>query len=151
MFAAPHHLFRGRSALRKLVYAVTFEALGVVVATIGLLVMSDASAGNSLGLAVLAATVAMNWSFAFNSAFESWEARQPRRGRSFGRRAVHALLFEGGLVLILMPLTAWWLGVGLWLAMVYEAGLIVLFIVYTWAFTWTFDAIFGLPEAARPA
>jgi len=140
MFAAPHHLFRGRSALRKLVYAVTFEALGVVVATIGLLVMSDASAGNSLGLAVLA-----------NSAFESWEARQPRRGRSFGRRAVHALLFEGGLVLILMPLTAWWLGVGLWLAMVYEAGLIVLFIVYTWAFTWTFDAIFGLPEAARPA
>ena len=138
-----------RPMTRKIIYAVSFETLGIAVATLGLLVMSDASAGNSVGLAAACATVAMSWSFVFNSIFEAWEARQTTKGRSLARRAVHALLFEGGLVLILIPLTAWWLGVGLWLAMVYEAGLIVLFIIYTYVFTWGFDAIFGLPQGAR--
>jgi len=134
---------------RKILYAVSFETLGIAVATLGLLAMSDASAGNSVALAALCATVAMSWSFVFNSVFEAWEARQTTKGRSIARRAVHTLLFEGGLVLILIPLTAWWLGVGLWLALVYEAGLIALFIVYTYIFTWGFDAIFGLPQCAR--
>ena len=138
-----------RPMTRKIVYALSFETLGIAVATMGLLVMSDASASNSVGLAVACATVAMSWSFVFNSIFEAWEARQTTKGRSLARRTVHALLFEGGLVVILIPLTAWWLGVGLWLAMVYEAGLIALFIAYTYAFTWGFDAIFGLPQAAR--
>ena len=134
---------------RKIFYAISFETLGIAVATLGLLAMSDASAGNSVALATICATVAMSWSFIFNSLFEAWEARQTTKGRSMARRTVHALLFEGGLVLILIPLTAWWLGVGLWLALVYEAGLIALFIVYTYVFTWGFDAIFGLPQGAR--
>lgn len=139
-----------RPALRKIIYAVSFETLGVAVATLGLLAMSDASAGASGALSVAAASVALGWSLVFNSAFEAWERRQTKRGRSFARRTAHALLFEGGLVVILVPVTAWWLGVGLWQAMAYEAGLIALFIAYTWIFTWAFDAIFGLPTAARP-
>ena len=134
---------------RKIVYAISFETLGIAVATLGLLVMAEASLGNTLGLAVACATVAMSWSFVFNTIFEAWEARQTVKGRSLLRRIVHAALFEGGLVLILIPLTAWWLGVGLWLAFVYEAGLIALFVVYTYVFTWGFDALFGLPQAAR--
>ena len=68
---------------------------------------------------------------------------------SLRRRTVHALMFEGGLVLICIPVMAWWLQVGYLEALVYEAGLIALFIVYTYAFTWGFDRIFGLPASAR--
>jgi uncharacterized membrane protein len=134
---------------RKLVYAISFETLGTVVATLGLLAMSDASVGQSFSLSVIAATVALCWSYAFNSVFEAWEARQPKRGRPWQRRALHALLFEGGLVVILVPVVAFWLDVGLRQALHYELGLIVLFIVYTYVFTWGFDAIFGLPASAR--
>ncbi|MFZ1469469.1 MAG: PACE efflux transporter [Paracoccaceae bacterium] len=138
-----------RPLTRKIVYAISFESLGVAVATMGLLLMSNTSAATSASLATLAATVALGWSMAFNTVFEAWESRQATRGRSFTRRTVHAILFEAGLVLILVPLTAWWLGVTLWMAIAYEAGLIALFIGYTYAFTWAFDAIFGLPHAAR--
>ncbi|MBP9048528.1 MAG: PACE efflux transporter [Tabrizicola sp.] len=136
-------------ARRKIVYAVSFEALGTLLASVALMLMSEASASSSLVLSLLTATIALSWSFVFNTGFEAWEARQPVRGRSLRRRTVHALMFEGGLVLICIPVMAWWLQVGYLEALVYEAGLIALFIVYTYAFTWGFDRIFGLPASAR--
>lgn len=136
-------------ARRKLVYAVSFEALGTLVASAYLLIVSEASAGSSLALSILTATIALCWSYVFNTGFEAWEALQSVKGRSLRRRTAHALLFEGGLVLICIPVMAWWLGVTLWQALVYEAGLIVLFIVYTYLFTWGFDRVFGLPASAR--
>lgn len=45
----------------------------------------------------------------FNWAFEAWETRQVTRGRNWKRRIVHAIGFEGGLVVMLVPLFAWWL------------------------------------------
>lgn len=134
---------------RKIVYAVSFEALGTVVVSTYLWLVSDASPASSFALSVITATVALCWSFAFNTVFEAWEARQAVKGRSLARRAVHAILFEGGLVLILLPVMAWWLQVSLWQALAYEAGLIVLFILYTYLFTWGFDRIFGLPASAQ--
>lgn len=134
---------------RKIVYAVCFETLGTLVASAYLWTVSNASAGSSLALAILTATIALCWSFAFNTGFEAWEARQSVKGRSFRRRTAHALLFEGGLVLICIPVMAWWLQVGYLQALVYEAGLIVVFIVYTYLFTLGFDRIFGLPASAR--
>lgn len=136
-------------ARRKIVYAVSFETLGTLVASVALTLMSDASAGSSLVLSALTATIALCWSFVFNTGFEAWEARQPMKGRSLKRRTVHALMFEGGLVLICIPVMAWWLQVGYLEALAYEAGLIALFIAYTYAFTWGFDRIFGLPASAR--
>jgi uncharacterized membrane protein len=135
--------------VRKIVYAVSFETLGTLVASVALMLMSDASAGSALALSILTATIALSWSFVYNTVFEAWEARQSVTGRSLRRRTAHALLFEGGLVLICIPVMAWWLGVGFLEALVYEAGLITLFIVYTYLFTWGFDRIFGLPASAR--
>lgn len=135
--------------LRKIIYAISFETLGVAVATLGLLAMSEANATQSVILSAITATIAMGWSMGFNAIFEAWEARQSIKGRSLMRRSVHALLFEGGLVVLVLPIMAWWLQVDLWTALKYEAGLIVLFIVYTYVFTWSFDRIFGLPASAR--
>jgi uncharacterized membrane protein len=134
---------------RKIVYAVSFEALGTLVVSTYLWLVSEASPASSFALSVLTATIALGWSFAFNTGFEAWEARQTVKGRSLARRTAHAFLFEGGLVLLLLPVMAWWLQVSLWQAMVYEAGLIALFIIYTYLFTWGFDRIFGLPASAR--
>lgn len=136
-------------ARRKIVYAVSFETLGTLVATGFLWLAWEASAGSSLGLSILTATIALCWSYAFNSLFEAWEARQAVKGRSRRRRLVHAVLFEGGFVLISVPVLAWWLQVGLVEAVAYEAGLVILFMVYTYLFTWAFDRVFGLPASAR--
>ena len=85
----------------------------------------------------------------FNSAFEAWEARQVTRGRNWKRRVVHAIGFEGGLVVMLVPLFAWWLRISLWDALVLDLGLLRFFMVYTYIFSLTFDRIFGLPASAQ--
>ncbi len=135
--------------LRRILYAISFEAGGILLSAALLLLMAETTAGSSLVFSVLASTVAMIWNLAFNAMFEAWETRQTTRGRSLKRRIAHALLFEAGLVLALLPLTAWWFSVTLVQALAYEAVLIAAFLIYTWAFTWAFDRIFGLPASAR--
>ncbi|WDZ95893.1 PACE efflux transporter [Herbaspirillum sp. WKF16] len=135
---------------RKFVYACLFEALAIVFTTFGLAVIAGHDAGHSSAAAVASSTIAFLWNFVFNGLFERWEARQAKRGRGFARRAAHALGFEGGLVLMLVPLFAWWLGIGLWDAFVLDLGLIVFFMVYTYLFNLLFDRVFGLPSSAMP-
>lgn len=135
--------------IRRILYAVSFETLGILVSAVALRLMSGAPANSSLALSAIAASVALCWSWAFNAGFEYWEARQPRRGRPAGLRILHATLMEGGLVVILVPVMAFWLQVSIRQALVWEAGLIAVFLVYTWAFTWGFDRLFGLPASAR--
>ena len=51
--------------------------------------------------------------------------------------------------MVLVPLMAWWLGIGLLEALVLDIGLIVFFLCYTFAFNWGFDRVFGLPASAQ--
>jgi uncharacterized membrane protein len=100
--------------------------------------------------AVVSSAVAVVWNVVFNTLFERWEARQTVRGRSLARRAAHAIGFEGGLVVTLVPFFAWWLDITLWQAFVLDLGLLLFFLVYTFVFNWVFDRVFGLPASALP-
>jgi len=134
---------------RRVVYISLYEGIAIVVASIGLALMSGQGLGHSGVLAVLASVIAVIWNLVFNSLFERWEARQAVRGRSIARRVAHAIGFEGGLVAFLVPTIAWWLDISLWQALVMDLGLVVFFLVYTFVFNWAFDAVFGLPAAAQ--
>lgn len=139
---------------RKVVYVTLYEGFAILFAAIGLAALSGASAGKSTALAVASSVVAVVWNLVFNTLFEAWEARQPVRGRSLQRRIAHAIGFEGGLAVVLIPLFAWWLGIGLWEALLFDAALLLFFLIYTFVFNWCFDRVFGLPAsaaAARPA
>ena len=134
---------------RKITFAISFETCGVMLSSVYLLLLSDASTESSVSISVLGATIALAWNFLFNLAFEAWEARQPIKGRPLALRTAHAVLFEVGLTVLMVPLLAWWLNVGFLTALTLEIGLILLFVTYTYAFTWGFDRLFGLPQSAR--
>ena len=138
---------------RRVVYISLYEGIAIVVASLGLAWMSGQGVGHSGVVAVMASAIAIAWNLLFNTLFERWEARQAKRGRSLGRRVAHAIGFEGGLVMLLVPTIAWWLEISLWEALVMDLALVVFFLVYTFVFNWVFDAVFGLPAsaAAQPA
>lgn len=112
-------------------------------------VVFDAEVSTTLPLSVLMATIALVWNYIFNALFERWEKNQTAKGRSWRRRLVHGAGFEGGLVLVLVPLTAYWLDITLLQALLAEIGLLATFFVYAIVFTWAFDKIFGLPISAQ--
>ncbi|MDZ5460816.1 PACE efflux transporter [Azohydromonas lata] len=135
---------------RRVVYVALYEAVAIVLATLGFMLAADAGAADATGLSVLSSAVAVLWNLAFNHGFERWEARQRVRGRGLARRVAHAVGFEGGLAAILVPVMAWWLDISLWQALVMDLGLLLLFLAYTFVFNWVFDRVFGLPRSARP-
>ena len=134
---------------RRLLYVALYELIAIAAATLGLAALSGQGAAHSSVLAVAASVIAVVWNVAFNALFERWESRQAQRQRTVLRRIAHALGFEGGLVLALVPMMAWWFEVTLWQALVMDLGLIVFFLCYTFAFNWAFDRIFGLPASAQ--
>lgn len=136
---------------RRVVYIALYEAIAIVIVSIGLDAMAEGGLLHAGVLAVMTSVVAVVWNLVFNHAFEWWESRQPVRGRSVARRVAHAIGFEGGLVVLLVPIMAWWLRVSLLQAFLMDVALVVFFLVYTFVFTWAFDRIFGLPASARPA
>jgi len=133
---------------RRIVQAVLYEAIAVAVVGPSLAFIFGEPVSSSIGLALFMSTVALGWNYVFNGWFERWEASQTVRGRSFLRRLAHGLGFEGGLVVMLVPVMAWWLNTSLLKAFVADLGVLAFFFVYAVAFTWAFDQIFGLPQSA---
>jgi uncharacterized membrane protein len=134
---------------RKIVYVTLFEVIAVGLTSSALMLLGGHDAGHAGVAAVGSSLTAVVWNLVYNTLFEAWEARQITRGRSVARRVAHAVGFEGGLVVVLVPMFAWWLNLSLWDAFVLDLGLVVFFMVYTFIFSWLFDRTFGLPAAAQ--
>jgi uncharacterized membrane protein len=133
---------------RRILQAVLYEAIAIAVVGPSLSVGFDKPPTSTFGLAVVLSTIALTWNYAFNWVFERWESRQAVRGRSFARRLAHGAGFEGGLVVILIPVMSLWLDISPAAAFVANLGLLMFFFFYAIAFTWAFDRVFGLPSSA---
>ena len=133
---------------RKVTYVASYEAIAFLFGTLGFLSFTDSSLERAGALAVFASIFAVSWNFVYNAMFERWEASRITRGRSFGRRVLHAVGFELGFLLVLMPVAAWWLDISYLHSFMLNLGLNIFFFVYTFAFTWAFDRVFGLPTSA---
>lgn len=134
---------------RRVVYVGLYELIAIAVTSFGLAAMTGESAAHSSFIAVATSAVAVAWNVVWNGLFERWEARQAQRGRGLARRIAHALGMEGGLVVMLVPLLAWWFEVSLWQAFLMDLGLLLFFLLYTFVFNWAFDRVFGLPASAQ--
>ncbi|OLS60428.1 PACE efflux transporter [Pseudomonas putida] len=134
---------------RKILQAILYESIAITVLSPSLALIYGEGLAHAGALSVMLSVSALLWNVLFNHVFEYWEARQPRRERTLSRRLLHSLGFEGGLVLLLVPLVAWWLEISWWAALVTDLGLFVFFFFYALVFQWVFDRVFDLPVSAK--
>lgn len=134
--------------VRRIVYVTFYEGLAVLFTAMifSILGHDTVMAGTA---AIASSATAVAWNYVFTTLFERWESRNPVKGRSVMRRVVHAVLFEGGLVVVLTPVLAFTLGIPVIEAFVTNFGLLFYFLVYTYGFNLAFDRLFGLPASAR--
>ena len=134
---------------RKILQAILYESIAVTVLSPSIALIYDEGLAHAGALSVMLSVSALLWNVLFNYVFEYWEARQAQRTRTLGRRLLHSLGFEGGLVLLLVPLVAWWLEISWWAALITDLGLFVFFFFYALVFQWVFDRVFDVPESAK--
>lgn len=136
---------------RRILYVTLFELFGILFTTIGLIYVSGRAVEQSSLVATITSVMAIVWNFAYNTAFERIEAKLGRKGRSLVCRAVHAVGFETGLALAVVPMLAFTLDISLVTAFLANVGIMVFFMVYAFFFNLAFDSIFGLPLSCRNA
>lgn len=136
---------------RRVVYVALYETFALFFGTLGFLSVSDAGVARAGALSVFASVFAVVWNLGYNTAFERWEAGRATRGRGLGRRIIHAVGFECGFMAVLLPVAAWWLSITWLESFMVNLALNLFFLFYTFAFTWAFDRVFGLPASARPS
>ncbi|MDR8731211.1 multidrug/biocide efflux PACE transporter [Burkholderia pseudomultivorans] len=129
-----------KTVTERLAHALTFELVAIALcAPIGawLLDMPVAHVGV---LTVMVSLIAMAWNMTFNTLFDRFE-RRATLSRTLGMRIVHAVVFELGLVAMVVPLAAWWLNVGLVEALLLDLGLVLFFLPYTFCFNLAYDTL----------
>ncbi|UTW11546.1 PACE efflux transporter [Marinobacterium rhizophilum] len=138
-----------RNRADRIRHTVGFELVGLVLLTgLGswLLGLDMQHFG---ALAVVFSLLAMVWNYYYNRLFDQWLLRH--RGTSIKRqrdRIIHALLFEGGLLFITLPLIAWWMQVSLWQALVMDVGMAVFYLVFAYLYNLAYDRVFPVSVAA---
>lgn len=135
-----------RSTLDRLRHALAFEIIGLAIITpLGALVFGLALADMGV-IGFAAATLATVWTYIYNLGFD--HALMALRGdtaKSLRLRVGHAVLFEAGLLVLLVPPIALYLGIGLLEALVMDAALAGFYVVYAFVFNLAYDAMFPSP------
>jgi uncharacterized membrane protein len=129
-----------KSVTERFCHALVFELLAIAVcAPLGAWLLGYSLAHMGL-LTLMISLIAMLWNMVFNAAFDQAQRRLGFR-RTLLVRAAHAVVFEIGLVLAVVPLAAWWLGIGLWQALLLDIGIVLFFLPYTFVYNWTYDRL----------
>ena len=136
-----------RTTADRIRHAISFEVIGILLATpLGALVF-NLHAGDSAVIVVGSATIAMAWNYIYNLGFD--HAMTRLRGstlKTVPLRVLHAVLFELGLLAMLMPLIALYLGISLWEALLMDLAFALFYMGYALVFNWGYDRLFPLPE-----
>ncbi|WP_310090700.1 MULTISPECIES: PACE efflux transporter [Bosea] len=141
-----------RSFPDRVRHTVMFEIIGLALVIPGGAMLFNLPATHMGVIGVGSATVATLWNFVYNLGFDHAMLRFTGHTRkSLRLRVLHALLFEGGLLVLLLPPMAWYLGMGLWETLVMDLAIVVFYVVYAFLFNLAYDRAFPVPAQPRLA
>jgi len=133
-----HYLSPVRTTTERVLHAVIFEVVANVLVFFILIVFASAAPSKSALLTVVSSMLAMGWNYLFNLIFDSVQLRVGFK-KDWRVRCLHAVLFEAGLLLALLPFAAWWLDITLLAALKLECGLVIFFLGYAYLFNLLWD------------
>lgn len=139
-----------RTTADRIRHAVSFELIALFVVTPLIAWAFDTPMWDIGIVVVVSATIATAWNYLYNVIFD--HAMLRLRGdvrKTVPIRIVHAVLFEGGLLIVLLPFIAWSLGISLKTAFLMDVSFAAFYLIYAYLFNWAYDVIFPLPASSE--
>ncbi|MFW7194753.1 PACE efflux transporter [Enterobacter sp. BNK-29] len=127
-----------KSVKERVFHAVIFEVTANVIIALSLAWLMNVSVLQAGSLSVISALTATVWNFIFNKLFDSLQKKHQFQ-RTFFVRAIHAVGFETGLIISLIPVAMVMLNLTVAEAFFVEIGLVLFFLPYTMLFNWLYD------------
>ena len=125
---------------RRIVHALNYEIILLVIIALALSFIFEMPLEVTGVLGVFMAVTSVIWNMVFNHYFEKFEAKHQLK-RTVRVRILHAIGFEGGLMLATIPMVAYAMNMSLWQAIVLDFSLTLCILVYTFIFQWCYDLI----------
>lgn len=141
-----------RTTRDRIRHAISFEIIGLAIFTPLASFVFGIPVEHVGVVGIVSATIATGWNYLYNLGFD--HLMQKFRGstqKSITLRVAHSALFELGLLIVLMPFIAWYLGVSLVQALVMDIAFALFYLVYAFFFNLAYDRIFPLPEWRQEA
>lgn len=130
-------------------HALLFEAVALAIFIPGSAALFDQPMEHMGVIGIVSATIATLWNFVFNLGFD--RALLRLRGnvhKTMAMRVAHTLLFEAGLVVMLIPMIAWYLGISLWAALLMDIAIVIYYLVYGFLFNIAYDHLFPVARGS---
>lgn len=135
-----------RTTFDRIRHAVLFEVIGLILFTLAGTWIFSTPMGNMGVIAIFGATLAMLWNYLYNLIFDHVLLRfRGRLDKTVAMRALHAILFEIGLMILMLPFIMWYLGIGMIEALIMDMGYALFFMCYAFVFNWGYDIVFPIP------
>ncbi|AKI00098.1 putative membrane protein [Hoeflea sp. IMCC20628] len=140
-----------RTTFDRIRHALSFEIIALFVVT----PLGAWGFGLPLGdigvIAVISATIATGWNYLYNLLFDHALLRIAGHvSKTFALRVLHAVVFEAGLLVVLLPFIAWYLGVSLIQAFLMDVSFAAFYLVYAFVFNWAYDVVFPIMQPSSP-
>lgn len=130
---------QNRTFAERILHAVGFEVIAIAICAPLAAWIMDKPLFQMGALAIMLSTVAMVWNIIYNAGFDKIIPMGQKRRLPL--RVAHALGFEGGFILIGLPLAAWMLDISLLQAFMVEIGFFLFFLPYTVIYNWAYDTL----------
>lgn len=136
-----------RSLPDRIRHVISFEVIGLALVTpLGALAFGQPMLDIGV-LSAIIAIIATLWNLVYNYLFDiALKYARHTTAKGTMMRVLHAVLFEVGLLAVLMPFIAGYLGISLWQALMMDISFAAFYMAYAFIFNWVYDRLFPLPE-----
>ena len=125
---------------RRIIHALAYEIILLVIIAVALSLIFKMPMEVTGTLGVVMAVTSVIWNMIFNHHFEKFEKKRKLK-RTVPVRIMHAIGFEGGLMLATIPMIMYAMQITLGQAILLDLSLTLCILVYTFIFQWCYDYI----------
>ncbi|MBE0379805.1 PACE efflux transporter [Pseudoalteromonas prydzensis] len=126
------------NTIERVFQAILFELTTLAIVIPMTVLIAGYETGKMAMVGISLSMFAMLWNYIYNLLFDKL-AGYERINRGLAIRISHALGFELGMVIITLPVLAWYLNITWLAAAILEVGFLVFILIYTLVFNWLYD------------
>ena len=138
-----------RTTKDRIRHTLGFELIGLAVLVTLISWLFDFNMHAIGPIAVFGSIIATIWNYFYNLLYDHFMLK--RYGdvhKTLPMRVLHAFMFEGGLLILFLPMIAWYLSISLWQAFIMDITMAIFYLVHAFIYNWGYDKIFAIQKTS---